>query len=248
MDYYICELKDISKAINGTQILKNLSFSIRKGRVTAMLGPNGSGKTSSIRIILGLLNADVGEIWLFNELLDRKKIRGKIGLLPQSNSGYKQLTVLDNLKFMIKLAGVDFNSIKEELYSLLIRLDMKNLLNQKFGTLSGGESRALGLIRTVLTGSEFLILDEPTTGLDIARAAEIRKIIQEQINKGKTVLMSSHIVSDLEGLAQDIIIIRDGTVDFSGEKQAVIDFYSPEGTLEDAIISAFTKKELVTNV
>ncbi len=248
MDYYICELKDISKALTGTQILKNLSFSIRKGRVTAMLGPNGSGKTSSIRIILGLLNADVGEIWLFNELLDRKKIRGKIGLLPQSNSGYKQLTVLDNLKFMIKLAGVDFNSIKEELYSLLIRLDMKNLLNQKFGTLSGGESRALGLIRTVLTGSEFLILDEPTTGLDIARAAEIRKIIQEQINKGKTVLMSSHIVSDLEGLAQDIIIIRDGTVDFSGEKQEVIDFYCREGTLEDAIISAFTKKEVLTNV
>jgi ABC-2 type transport system ATP-binding protein len=248
MDYYVCELKGISKAINGTQILQDLSFSIRKGRVTAMLGPNGSGKTSSIRVILGLLNPDSGEVWLFNQLLDRKKIRGKIGLLPQSNSGYKQLTVIENLKFMIKLAGIDFNSIQEELFSLLERLDMKHLLKQKFGTLSGGESRALGLIRTVLTGSEFLILDEPTTGLDIARAAEIRKIIQEQINLGKTVLMSSHIVSDLEGLAQDIIIIKDGTVDFSGEKQEVIDSYSPDGTLEDAIISAFTKKEVVNHV
>ncbi len=238
---YICELRNVSKVINTTQILSDVNLNIRKGRVTALLGPNGAGKTTTIRIILSLLRPSSGEVFVFGKELKKNatQIRGNIGLLPQRNAGYKQLTALDNLKFILKLNNIDFKDIEDELIAMLERLNLMEVANKQFGKLSGGEARAFGFIRAVLIGKQFLILDEPTTGLDIARAVEIRKIIQEEVNSGKSVLMSSHVITDLEELAQDIIILKKGRVIKFGDREEIQTHFSPGGKLEDAIVKAF---------
>ena len=95
---------------------------------------------------------------------------------------------------------------------MLDRLNLSDVAEKKWSVLSGGEQRALGFIRAILMGQDILILDEPTTGLDLARAAIIRKIIQEQVQNGKTVVMPSHIITDLEELAEDIVIMKNGRI------------------------------------
>lgn len=241
---YICEMQNVSKVINNVHILTNVDMQIRKGRVTALLGPNGAGKTTTIRIILSLLKPTYGDVFVFGEHYSRHSgsIRGRVGLLPQKNAGYRQLTALENLKFILKLNGLKYTEIEPDLEELLKRLDLKEVMDKKMGKLSGGESRALGFIRAVLTGKEFLILDEPTTGLDLARAVQLRRIIQEQVDSGKTVLMSSHVITDLEELAQDIIILKKGRVIKSGNRQQIQQFFAPNGKLEDAIVNAFMEE------
>lgn len=240
----ICELRQVFKEINHIRILENLSFSLRQGKVTALLGPNGAGKTTTIRIILGLLAPTSGSVLVFGSNMNGSSddIRTKIGLLPQSDSGYKGLTGRQNIEFILKLAGIAKTEYYPEFETLLKRLDLEGTIDKDWAVLSGGEQRAIGFIRAILLGKELLILDEPTSGLDLARAATIRKIIQEQVTTfGKTILMSSHIITDLEQLAEDIIIIKKGKILVQGERNEVISHFSSTGSFEEAIISAFSK-------
>ncbi|MFV2015847.1 MAG: ATP-binding cassette domain-containing protein, partial [Candidatus Heimdallarchaeota archaeon] len=163
--------------------------------------------------------------------------------LPQTNAGYKALSGRDNIEFILKLVGklpVEYNSGLDQ---LLYRLDLSDVAEKKWSVLSGGEQRALGFIRAILMGEEILILDEPTTGLDLARASIIRKIIQEQVKEGKTVLMSSHIITDLEELAEDIVIMKNGRIIRTGTRDDILNFYTKNGDLEDALVAAFEEPE-----
>lgn len=244
---YVCTLSNVYKTIDQFEILKDVSLNIRKARVTALLGPNGAGKTTTIRVILGLLTPTSGQIKVLDVdvAVEPEKIRSKIGLLPQINAGYKSLSGRDNIEFILKLVGKSTSQYSSELYQLLDRLDLTTVADKKWSVLSGGEQRALGFIRAILMGEEILILDEPTTGLDLARASIIRKIIQEQVKKGKTVVMSSHIITDLEELAQDIVIMKNGRIIRAGSRDDILNFYSREGDLEGALVAAFEDPEEV---
>jgi len=246
---YACVLKNVTKHINGATILRNVNLKLRKGKVTALLGPNGAGKTSTIRVILGLLEPQEGTIEVLGRNVsdNEEKIRELIGLLPQTDAGYKSMTAWENLEFLIKLSGQSMGDVADKLQSLLTRLDLTDVIDQDFGTLSGGERRALGFIRAILTGAKFMILDEPTTGLDLARAAMMRKIIQEEVKTGKTVLMSSHVITDLEELAEEIVIMKNGTVERAGTREEIQEFYAQGEDLEDAIVAAFQNKSISHN-
>jgi ABC-2 type transport system ATP-binding protein len=239
-------LEGVSKKIDNVEILKGMNMSLERGTVTALLGPNGAGKTTTIRIILGLLKPTKGNVKAFGIDVSKSpdKVRGRIGLLPQTNSGYKSLTGIQNINFMLELAGKQPREFQEPLHKLLRRLDLIRIANKQWSVLSGGEKRALGFIRAVLCGDDFLLLDEPTTGLDLARAAIIRKIIQEQVRLGKTVLMSSHVLTDLEELADKIIIIKQGEITKSGTPDEIQDYFAKGGDLQEAIVAAFTNKSL----
>ncbi|MCH8906519.1 MAG: ABC transporter ATP-binding protein [Candidatus Heimdallarchaeota archaeon] len=241
----VCLMEQVHKEIDGVRILRGIDLSIQKGEVTALLGPNGAGKTSTIRIIVGLLKPTSGKVEVFGLRVPENQeiIRSKIGLLPQDNAGYKGLTARQNIEFMIELSGKKISDYRGRINSLLDRLDLSEVADKKWGVLSGGEQRAIGFIRAVLVGEEFLILDEPTTGLDLARAAIIRKLIQEQVNSGKTVLMSSHILTDLEELAKNIVIIKKGKIIKSGSREEIQNHFAKGLTLEDAIVAAFRSKE-----
>jgi len=238
----IIETKEIRKSFKDKLILKGISLHVPKGSIYALLGPNGAGKTTTIRILTGILKPTSGEVTVqgYDVVKDPEQIRGEIGILSQLSAGYKDFKTRDNILLFTSIVGVDREEATLKMHELLNKLDMEDKLDLHFGKLSGGEKRVISLVRTIISSKELIILDEPTTGLDIARAKKVRDIIHDLVIKeGKTVLMSSHITSDLEALATHAGILRDGVLVFEGTKQQVIETYSDNGDFESAIINAF---------
>ncbi|MGC9779242.1 MAG: ABC transporter ATP-binding protein [Candidatus Heimdallarchaeota archaeon] len=241
-DEFIIETKELRKSFGNKEILKGISLHVPKGSIYALLGPNGAGKTTTIRILTGILKPTSGDVYVLG--VDVKKnpeeIRAEIGILSQLSAGYKDFKTRDNILLFTSIVGVDRDEANQKMMKLLSDLDMLDKLDQNFGKLSGGEKRVINLVRTIISSGELIILDEPTTGLDIARAKKVRDIIHSLVKMdGKTVLMSSHITSDLEDLATHTGILKEGELVFEGTKKEVIEKYASDGDFEVAIISAF---------
>jgi ABC-type multidrug transport system ATPase subunit len=238
----IIETKNICKNFGPKQVLKQVSLHVPKGSIYALLGPNGAGKTTTIRILTGIMKPTSGEAYVqdIDVVKNSDQIRAEIGILSQLSAGYKDIKTKDNILLFTSIVGIDRVVATEKMQKLLLHLDMDDKLEQHFGKLSGGEKRVINLVRTIIAAGELIILDEPTTGLDIARAKRVRDIIKDLVEKeGKTVLMSSHITSDLEDLATHTGILKEGELVFEGTKEEVIATYAPSGNFEEAIINAF---------
>ena len=244
MSEFMVKTVNLSKDFKMTRAVNRINIEIPKKSIYALLGPNGAGKTTTIRMILGLLKPSAGEVYVngFNVSENPKSIRGQIGLLPQFSAAYYDLTPLQNIKFILELNNLTFEDVNVKITDYFEKLDIKpELLHKPFTKLSGGEQRAISFVMAVITDKEFLIMDEPTSGLDIARAKYIRSIIKDLVEEeGKTILLSSHIVSDLEELAEYCGILKEGSLVFQGDKEEIINTYSPETKdFEDAIVNAF---------
>lgn len=241
-DEYIIQTKNLRKKFGEKEVLKGISLNVPKGSIYALLGPNGAGKTTTIRILTGVLKATSGEVLVQNIDVDEnaEQIRGEIGILSQLSAGYKDLKTRENILLFTSIIGVEEEKAEQMMHELLRELDMEDKLDQKFGKLSGGEKRVINLVRTFISSKELIILDEPTTGLDIARAKRVRDIISDLVKREeRTVLMSSHITTDLETLATHAGILKEGELIFEGTKGEVISTFAPGSSFEDAIIAAF---------
>lgn len=239
---FIIETKNLCKSFGSKQILKDVSLKIPKGCIYALLGPNGAGKTTTIRILTGILKPTSGEVYVqgVDVVKNPELVRSEIGILSQLSAGYKDFKTRDNILLFTSIVGVDKLEATIKMEELLRLLEMEDKLDLNFGKLSGGEKRVVSLVRTIISSGDLIILDEPTTGLDIARAKLVRDIIQDLVEKeGRTVVMSSHITSDLEHLATHTGILKDGELVFEGTKGEVIQAYAPDSDFEEAIISAF---------
>ncbi len=239
---FIIETKNLCKSFGSKQILKDVSLKIPKGCIYALLGPNGAGKTTTIRILTGILKPTSGEVYVqgVDVVKNPELVRSEIGILSQLSAGYKDFKTRDNILLFTSIVGVDKLEATIKMEELLRLLEMEDKLDLNFGKLSGGEKRVISLVRTIISSGDLIILDEPTTGLDIARAKLVRDIIQDLVEKeGRTVVMSSHITSDLEHLATHTGILKDGELVFEGTKGEVIQAYAPDSDFEEAIISAF---------
>ena len=244
MSEFMVKTVNLSKDFKMTRAVNRVNIKIPKRTIYALLGPNGAGKTTTIRMILGLLRPSEGEVYVngFNVSENPKSIRGQIGLLPQFSAAYYDLTSLQNIKFILELNNSTFEDVNVKMTEYFEKLDIKQeLLQKSFTKLSGGEQRAISFVMAAITDKEFIIMDEPTSGLDIARAKYIRSIIKDLVEKeGKTILLSSHIVSDLEELAEYCGILKEGSLVFQGDKEEIVEAYSPDTKdFEDAIVSAF---------
>ncbi|MHA1347728.1 MAG: ABC transporter ATP-binding protein [Candidatus Heimdallarchaeaceae archaeon] len=244
MSKFMVKTVNLSKDFKMTRAVDRVNIEVPKKSIYALLGPNGAGKTTTIRMILGLLKPSTGEVYVngFNVSENSKSIRGQIGLLPQFSAAYYDLTPIQNIKFILELNNMSFEDVNEKITNYFEKLDIKQgLLHKPFTKLSGGEQRAISFIMAAITDKKLLILDEPTSGLDIARARYIRSIIKDLVKKeGKTILLSSHIVSDLEELAEYCGILKEGSLVFQGNKEEIVNTYSPETKdFEDAIVNAF---------
>ncbi len=249
-DKYIIETKDIWKKFGEISIVKGVSLHVPHGSIYALLGPNGAGKTTTIRMLTGILKPTSGEVFVqgIDVVNEPEKIRAEVGILSQLSAGYKDFKTRDNILLFTSIVGVPEEEAIEKMTDMLTKLDMLDKLDLKFGKLSGGEKRVISLVRTIISSKKLIILDEPTTGLDIARAKKVRDIIFELVkNEGKTVLMSSHITSDLEALATHTGILKDGELVFEGTKDEIIVKYSPNNDFEEAIINAFENGTLGEN-
>ncbi|MBC7081282.1 MAG: ABC transporter ATP-binding protein [Thermoplasmatales archaeon] len=204
------EVKNLRKTYNGLVAVKNISFETKKGEVFALLGPNGAGKTTTIKAILGLIKIDEGEIRIngMDISSNEREVKKLIGYLPESPSFYENLTALQTLKFFAELK--DFE--KEKCVEILKEVGLGDAINRKVGGFSKGMIQRLGLAQCLMDSPPLLILDEPTSGLDALGAYEIRNKIRKMKEEGATIVLSSHVLSEVQELSDRVAIMNKGSI------------------------------------
>lgn len=210
--------KELNTEDSRSLAVENVSFTCQPGRVFSLLGPNGAGKTTTLRMISTIFKPTAGEIRIggIDAVSNSRQARKKIGFLTGSTGLYNRLTPNEVLKYFADLYGVsklDFEMRKERLYSLL---DMHDFQGKRIGKLSTGMKQKVSICRTMIHDPEIVVFDEPTSGLDVISAENIINLIRDCKNEGKTVLFSSHIMSEVDLLCDDIAIIHKGNMLYSG--------------------------------
>ncbi|MBU3103592.1 lantibiotic protection ABC transporter ATP-binding protein [Clostridium gasigenes] len=212
MDNYILQTKDLCKDFKRQRAVNNISLSIQKNSVYGLLGPNGAGKSTLLKMITGMIHPTRGEIIFENHLWSRKDL-SDIGTLIESPPIYENLTAVENLKVRTILLGLPDSRIKE----VLDIVDLKNTRKKKAGQFSMGMKQRLGIAIALLNKPKLLILDEPTNGLDPLGIQALRELILSFSAQGITVILSSHILSEVELIADHIGIISNGVLGYSGK-------------------------------
>lgn len=210
------EFKDVSKVyrrrLAGQEVeaLAHVSFEVGAGEVCAFLGPNGAGKTTSINILMGFLYADWGEIRVLGYEPGDVRAKQKIGFVPENFAFYKHLNAEKLLRFHLALAGGDMSKSNGLIRDLLSKVQLTGYEKLKIGKYSRGMVQRLGIAQALLSDPQLLVLDEPTSGLDPAGRKEVKDLIHTMKNEGKTIFLSSHILSEVEQICDRAIIINKG--------------------------------------
>ena len=209
-------VNNVSKNYKDKVAINNVSFKLNKG-VTGLLGANGAGKSTLMRMMCGILSKSSGDISYNNLDVSREEFRNILGYLPQSFGYYPEFTALDFLLYISSLKGLGLDYAKTKSNELLEKVGLMDVRNKKIKTFSGGMKQRLGIAQALLNDPEVIILDEPTAGLDPKERVKFRNLIQE-LGKDNIVLLSTHIVSDLEKIADRILIIKQGEIVFDGKE------------------------------
>ena len=204
---YIIKTQNVSKKFKKTYAVKDLSLSVRRNTVYGLLGPNGAGKSTLLKMITGIIRPTSGEIQFCGHPWKRKDL-SVIGSLIESPPLYENLTAFENLKVRAALMGIR----KNRCYEVLQKMDLADAENKKTSEFSLGMKQRLGIALALLNDPQLLILDEPTNGLDPFGIEELRKMIRTFAESGISVIVSSHILSEVQQVADDIGIIYNGSL------------------------------------
>ncbi len=211
---YSVDLENLCKSYGSIQALKGLTLKVPHGSLYGLLGPNGSGKTTTLRILCTLLAPDAGKVSVagFDALKNPRLVRSQIGYVAQEVAVDKILTGNELLKLQGDLYHLQADEINERIEDLTKRLDMNTWISRRCGSYSGGMKRRLDLAAGLLHRPQLLVLDEPTVGLDIESRTAIWELLLELKAQGTTVLLSSHYLEEIEALADQMAIIDGGCV------------------------------------
>ncbi|MXQ53568.1 ATP-binding cassette domain-containing protein [Shimazuella alba] len=210
------------------EAVKDISFQIKKGDVVGLLGENGAGKTTLLRMISTIMQPSEGNIYIdgINIHKEPMKIKGKIGVLFGSETGlYDRLSTRENLAYFAKLHGLSKHETQTRIDYLSVRFGMKEYLDRRVGAFSKGMRQKVTIARTLIHDPEIILLDEPTTGLDITSANMFRELIHQLRKEGKTIIFSSHIMEEVKQLCQSIVMIHRGQMIYNGTTE---DLYKQE--------------------
>lgn len=231
------ELKNIEKTFGKYQVLKDISLNIEPGKITAIVGPNGSGKTTIIKSILGLVKPDKGEILINNKSVIKEHLyRKDIGYMPQVASFPDNLTVTEVFNMISDLRKQSVNGNA----NLINILQLEPEMNKKIKTLSGGNKQKVSACIALMFNPKIIILDEPTAGLDPVASANLKKKIIEQRDAGKTIILTSHIMAEIEELSDNILFLIEGKIVFDGTLKNLVEL-SGQAKLENAIAAMMDK-------
>ncbi len=205
------------KKYNDKEVLKGISFEVKKGEILGFLGPNGAGKTTTMKIITGFMAPTKGKVEIDGKSMEKNalRIKRKIGYLTENNPLYDDMFVYDFLKFIARLKQIKDKKIEEEISRVEKACGLEDVILKPIGELSKGFRQRVGLAQALLGDPKVLILDEPTSGLDPNQIVEIRNLIKK-IGKEKTVIFSTHILSEAKEVCDRILIIRQGEIVASG--------------------------------
>jgi len=210
-------ITNLTKHFGAVKAVQDLSLEVEQGEVFGFLGPNGAGKTTTLRVLLGLLFPTSGTARLLDIPVTAPRSRAKVGYLPETPSIKRFLTAEEYLIYSAKLAGLD--GLPEKVASLLATVGLVEARKRRVGEFSKGMLQRLGLAQALISDPDLLILDEPTAGLDPIAHKEIRDLILAQKGKGKTVFLSSHLLSDVERTCDRIAILNKGRLQKLGRIQ-----------------------------
>ncbi len=201
------ELSHVSRFFGNFRAVDDISFSIQTGEIVGLLGPNGAGKTTTMRMITGFLEPSAGEVKIdgMNIVENSVACKAKIGYMPESAPLYPDMIVYDYLCYIAKMQGQDVSKVEK----LAKECGLKEVMHKNIAELSRGNRQRVGLAHALMSDPEILILDEPTGGLDPNQAVDVRDLIKE-IGKTRTVIISTHILSEVEVMCSRVIIISRG--------------------------------------
>lgn len=212
MNGLILETRDLCKKFKGQEAVKDISLKVRGNSIYGLLGPNGAGKSTTLKMITGMLRPSSGEIWFENHPWSRKDL-SNVGALIEGAPLYGNLTARENLKVRTTVLGLQDKRIDEVLHIV----DLENTGKKQAQQFSMGMKQRLGIAIALLNNPKLLILDEPTNGLDPFGIQELRELIRSFPKHGITVILSSHILSEVEQVVDEIGIISGGVLGYQGE-------------------------------
>jgi len=199
-----------ARAVNG------IDFTVNQGQVFGLLGPNGSGKSTTIKMILGLLYPTRGSLTVFGKDPQDVDIKSRIGYLPEETYLYKYLTAFETLDFFGALFGQDPKLRHERASKLLEMVGLAHAYNRPVGEFSKGMARRIGLAQALVNDPDLIILDEPTSGLDPIGCREVKDVIRTLASRGKTIILCSHLLADVQDVCDDMIVLYGGRIRANG--------------------------------
>jgi len=206
-------VQNLTKKYGDQVAVDNISFQINKKEIVGFIGPNGAGKSTTMRMLCSYMQPSSGAITIDGVPLDigTIDIKRKIGYLPENNPLYLDMTIVDFLDFCARIQGVDKTAVGDRVKKMIRICGLNPEKHKKIGELSKGYRQRVGLAQAIIHDPEILILDEPTTGLDPNQIIEIRSLIKE-LGREKTIILSSHILSEIEAICDKVIIINQGKI------------------------------------
>ncbi len=210
----VIRIQNLKKTFDGIQALKGIDFEVYQGEIFGFLGPNGAGKTTTINLLIGLARPDEGSVEIsgIDSTNDAKKIQHLIGVVPDESSLYPELTGFDNLCFCASLYGMRKSEREDKARELLEKVSLLEAANRSFAGYSKGMKRRLTFVAGIIHNPDILFLDEPTSGIDVASARNIRGMLQDLNAAGKTIFLTTHYIEEAERLCRRVAFIVDGRI------------------------------------
>lgn len=235
----IIEIENFSLKLGGKQIVDNLSFSVYEGEVFALLGANGSGKTSTIRALLGIYQASAGNLLIDGAAYTPERAK-LVGYLPEERGLYVRSKVVDVMTYFGELKGMDRSSARKFSLDYLDRVGLADKANLAVKKLSGGQQQKVQLGVAIINNPKVLILDEPTKGLDPVNRKLLLSIVEEHRKKGTAVIYITHLMEEVERLADSILIIKNGKRQAYGSKEKLKKEFKSK-SIEDIFVSIYSE-------
>ncbi|WP_160680571.1 ABC transporter ATP-binding protein [Clostridium sp. C8-1-8] len=226
MSESLIQVENVNKTFGEKKILDNLTFHVNKGEVLGILGPNGAGKSTTFNVITGLLKADSGTVkFEDNVVLGSKAYKTRLGVVPQDISLYEDMTVEENLRLIGKLYGIRGNKLNAVVEKLVKDVHLSEKKKTEIKKLSGGMKRRVNIAAAILHDPALIIMDEPTVGIDPQSRSGIWDIINSLREQGKSIILTSHYVDEVERLSDRVLIIDTGKVIAEGSVNSLIKSY-----------------------
>ncbi|MCY4270901.1 MAG: ATP-binding cassette domain-containing protein [Gammaproteobacteria bacterium] len=238
------EVEGIHKSFGAVHAVRGVSFAAEDGRITGLLGPNGAGKSTTLRVLCTLLKPDRGAARIdgADVVADSLAARRKIGSLPHGSGLYPRLTARENIAYYARLCGLDRSAIAGRVEEIIDTLDIGDFADRRAKGFSHGERTKTALGRALIHDPQNLILDEPTTGLDVMATRGLRELIVKLKAQGRCVLFSSHVMQEVAALCDDICIIAHGKVAIHDSADGIRQ-RTGRDDLEDAFVAAVAMVE-----
>jgi Cu-processing system ATP-binding protein len=206
------KVRNLHKKFGRQTVLCNVNFEASQGQTIALIGPNGSGKTTLIKTLLGMNLPDAGDIFFFgNSIIRKHEYRNRVGYMPQAACFPENMTVAQVLHMMKDLRSSNQQPLDEE---LIAAFDIEEVMQKRIRTLSGGTRQKVSAVVSFLFNPDILILDEPTAGLDPLSNEKLKSKIRKEHKKGKLIIITSHVLSDLDDLVTEVMYLQDGQLKF----------------------------------